>query len=96
MRRAGDQMDVFCSQCCKRVSLLNDLENRLKNLKTNRYNIDYSCVMCYERLSYKILFHPEGFVIEGVSSSSGRLGVRVSSLKLKFSGYGLVSLQYVK
>uniref|UniRef100_A0A9J7XZ16 RAB11 family interacting protein 4 (class II) b n=1 Tax=Cyprinus carpio carpio TaxID=630221 RepID=A0A9J7XZ16_CYPCA len=42
MRHAGDQMDGFCSQCCKRVSLLNDLENRLKNLKTNRYCIDYS------------------------------------------------------
>jgi len=51
-------MDVFCSQCCKRVSLLNDLENRLKNLKTNRYNIDY---ICYER--YEILFHPDGVVI---------------------------------
>lgn len=38
MRLAGDQMDVFCSQCCKRVSLLNDLENRLKNLKTNSPN----------------------------------------------------------
>ncbi|XP_067315583.1 rab11 family-interacting protein 4B isoform X2 [Pseudorasbora parva] len=38
MRHAGDQMDVFCSQCCKRVSLLNDLENRLKNLKTNSPN----------------------------------------------------------
>uniref|UniRef100_A0A672QUF2 Rab11 family-interacting protein 4B-like n=1 Tax=Sinocyclocheilus grahami TaxID=75366 RepID=A0A672QUF2_SINGR len=36
VRHAGNQMDVFCSQCCKRVSLLNDLENRLKNLKTNR------------------------------------------------------------
>uniref|UniRef100_A0A8C2CWU7 RAB11 family interacting protein 4 (class II) b n=1 Tax=Cyprinus carpio TaxID=7962 RepID=A0A8C2CWU7_CYPCA len=42
MRHAGDQMDGFCSQCCKRVSLLNDLENRLKNLKTNRYCIDYT------------------------------------------------------
>uniref|UniRef100_A0A8C1C8Q8 RAB11 family interacting protein 4 (class II) b n=1 Tax=Cyprinus carpio carpio TaxID=630221 RepID=A0A8C1C8Q8_CYPCA len=38
MRHAGNQMDVFCSQCCKRVSLLNDLENRLKNLKTNSPN----------------------------------------------------------
>ncbi|TRY56367.1 hypothetical protein DNTS_034966 [Danionella cerebrum] len=35
---AGEQMEVFCSQCCKRVSLLNDLENRLKNLKTNSPN----------------------------------------------------------
>uniref|UniRef100_A0A8C1PR97 Rab11 family-interacting protein 4B-like n=1 Tax=Cyprinus carpio TaxID=7962 RepID=A0A8C1PR97_CYPCA len=39
MRHAGNQMDVFCSQCCKRVSLLNDLENRLKNLKTNSNKI---------------------------------------------------------
>ncbi|XP_051561983.1 rab11 family-interacting protein 4B-like [Myxocyprinus asiaticus] len=36
MCHTGDQMEVFCSQCCKRVSLLNDLENRLKNLKANR------------------------------------------------------------
>ncbi|XP_052455308.1 rab11 family-interacting protein 4B-like [Carassius gibelio] len=38
MRHAGNQMDVFCSQCYKRVSLLKDLENRLKNLKTNSPN----------------------------------------------------------
>ncbi|XP_026119024.1 rab11 family-interacting protein 4B isoform X1 [Carassius auratus] len=38
LRHAGDQMDGFCSQCCKRVSLLKDLENRLKNLKTNSPN----------------------------------------------------------
>lgn len=50
MRHAGNQMDVFCSQCCKRVSLLNDLENRLKNLKTNRYYKGYSLYsICYER-----------------------------------------------
>ena len=34
---AGEQMDVYCSQCCKKVNLLNDLEARLKNLKSNRY-----------------------------------------------------------
>ncbi|XP_051997196.1 rab11 family-interacting protein 4B isoform X2 [Xyrauchen texanus] len=38
MRHTGDHMEVFCSQCCKRVSLLNDLENRLKNLKVNSPN----------------------------------------------------------
>ncbi|XP_062401173.1 rab11 family-interacting protein 4B isoform X3 [Sardina pilchardus] len=32
---SGEQMDVFCSQCCKKVNLLNDLEARLKNLKAN-------------------------------------------------------------
>uniref|UniRef100_A0A671KU36 Rab11 family-interacting protein 4B-like n=1 Tax=Sinocyclocheilus anshuiensis TaxID=1608454 RepID=A0A671KU36_9TELE len=63
MRHAGDQMDVFCSQCCKRVSLLKDLENRLKNLKTNRYCIDYSFTFSPRGLCHKL----------GVSSSSRRL-----------------------
>lgn len=31
-----DLMDVYCSQCSKKVNLLNDLEARLKNLKANR------------------------------------------------------------
>ncbi|XP_068178186.1 rab11 family-interacting protein 4B isoform X2 [Antennarius striatus] len=31
----GDLMDVYCSQCSKKVNLLNDLEARLKNLKAN-------------------------------------------------------------
>ncbi|CAL8332975.1 unnamed protein product [Merluccius merluccius] len=35
---AGEQMDVYCSQCCKKVNLLNDLEARLKNLKSNSPN----------------------------------------------------------
>uniref|UniRef100_A0A671U192 RAB11 family interacting protein 4 (class II) b n=1 Tax=Sparus aurata TaxID=8175 RepID=A0A671U192_SPAAU len=32
----GEMMDVYCSQCSKKVNLLNDLEARLKNLKANR------------------------------------------------------------
>lgn len=32
----GELMDVYCSQCSKKVNLLNDLEARLKNLKANR------------------------------------------------------------
>ncbi|KAM3865078.1 rab11 family-interacting protein 4B [Diretmus argenteus] len=32
---SGELMDVYCSQCCKKVNLLNDLEARLKNLKAN-------------------------------------------------------------
>ncbi|XP_058497073.1 rab11 family-interacting protein 4B isoform X2 [Solea solea] len=34
----GEMMDVYCSQCSKKVNLLNDLEARLKNLKTNSPN----------------------------------------------------------
>uniref|UniRef100_A0A669CU55 RAB11 family interacting protein 4 (class II) b n=1 Tax=Oreochromis niloticus TaxID=8128 RepID=A0A669CU55_ORENI len=40
----GDMMDVYCSQCSKKVNLLNDLDARLKNLKAN------SCVsVCSSR-----------------------------------------------
>lgn len=31
----SEMMDVYCSQCSKKVNLLNDLEVRLKNLKAN-------------------------------------------------------------
>ncbi|KAJ6656460.1 hypothetical protein lerEdw1_003748 [Lerista edwardsae] len=32
----SDLLDVYCTQCCKKINLLNDLEARLKNLKANR------------------------------------------------------------
>lgn len=35
----SELLDIYCSQCCKKVNLLNDLEARLRNLKANRYNI---------------------------------------------------------
>uniref|UniRef100_A0A2K5D4D4 RAB11 family interacting protein 4 n=1 Tax=Aotus nancymaae TaxID=37293 RepID=A0A2K5D4D4_AOTNA len=31
----SELLDVYCSQCCKKINLLNDLEARLKNLKAN-------------------------------------------------------------
>ncbi|KAJ8251642.1 hypothetical protein GJAV_G00223550 [Gymnothorax javanicus] len=31
----AEPLDVYCSQCCKKVNLLNDLEARLKNLRAN-------------------------------------------------------------
>ncbi|XP_029993560.1 rab11 family-interacting protein 4B isoform X2 [Sphaeramia orbicularis] len=34
----GELMDVYCSQCSKKVNLLNDLEARLKNLKASSPN----------------------------------------------------------
>lgn len=33
----SELLDIYCSQCCKKVNLLNDLEARLRNLKANRY-----------------------------------------------------------
>lgn len=37
----SELLDIYCSQCCKKVNLLNDLEARLRNLKANRYNADF-------------------------------------------------------
>ncbi|KAM8947665.1 rab11 family-interacting protein 4 isoform 2-T2 [Pelodytes ibericus] len=34
----GELLDMYCSQCCKKITLLNDLEARLKNLKANSPN----------------------------------------------------------
>nr|XP_033818144.1 rab11 family-interacting protein 4 isoform X1 [Geotrypetes seraphini] len=34
----NELLDVYCSQCCKKINLLNDLEARLKNLKANSPN----------------------------------------------------------
>uniref|UniRef100_A0A8C7YYF0 RAB11 family interacting protein 4 (class II) a n=1 Tax=Oryzias sinensis TaxID=183150 RepID=A0A8C7YYF0_9TELE len=34
----SDLLDIYCSQCCKKVNLLNDLEARLKNLKASSPN----------------------------------------------------------
>ncbi|VFV29956.1 rab11 family-interacting protein 4 [Lynx pardinus] len=41
MRHAynSELLDVYCSQCCKKINLLNDLEARLKNLKANRVSL---------------------------------------------------------
>ncbi|KAF5916113.1 hypothetical protein HPG69_003187 [Diceros bicornis minor] len=40
MRRMynSELLDVYCSQCCRKINLLNDLEARLKNLKANSPN----------------------------------------------------------
>uniref|UniRef100_A0A669C4X3 RAB11 family interacting protein 4 (class II) a n=1 Tax=Oreochromis niloticus TaxID=8128 RepID=A0A669C4X3_ORENI len=34
----SELLDIYCSQCCKKVNLLNDLEARLRNLKANRWS----------------------------------------------------------
>lgn len=36
---SGEAMDVFCSQCSKKVNLLQDLEARLKTVKANRLDM---------------------------------------------------------
>ncbi|XP_035380543.1 rab11 family-interacting protein 4A [Electrophorus electricus] len=57
----SELLDVYCSQCCKKVNLLNDLEARLKNLKANSPNRKISSTAFGRQL-----FHPSNF-----SSSQG-------------------------
>ncbi|XP_075436014.1 rab11 family-interacting protein 4 isoform X2 [Ascaphus truei] len=63
MRHAynSELLDVYCSQCCKKINLLNDLEARLKNLKANSPNRKISSTAFGRQL-----FHNSNF-----SSSSG-------------------------
>uniref|UniRef100_A0A3Q4ARH2 Uncharacterized protein n=1 Tax=Mola mola TaxID=94237 RepID=A0A3Q4ARH2_MOLML len=35
---SSELLDIYCSQCCKKVNLLNDLEARLRNLRANSPN----------------------------------------------------------
>uniref|UniRef100_A0A3B3VPQ3 RAB11 family interacting protein 4 (class II) a n=1 Tax=Poecilia latipinna TaxID=48699 RepID=A0A3B3VPQ3_9TELE len=42
----SDLLDIYCSQCCKKVNLLNDLEARLRNLKANSYQVFLSWCLC--------------------------------------------------
>uniref|UniRef100_A0A671M7F7 Rab11 family-interacting protein 4A n=1 Tax=Sinocyclocheilus anshuiensis TaxID=1608454 RepID=A0A671M7F7_9TELE len=57
----SELLDVYCSQCCKKVNLLNDLEARLKNLKANSPNRNISSTAFGRQL-----FHHSNF-----SSSQG-------------------------
>ncbi|XP_069056105.1 rab11 family-interacting protein 4 isoform X3 [Pleurodeles waltl] len=57
----GELLDVYCSQCCKKINLLNDLEARLKNLKANSPNRKISSTAFGRQL-----FHNSNF-----SSSNG-------------------------
>ncbi|XP_061311349.1 rab11 family-interacting protein 4 isoform X2 [Pezoporus flaviventris] len=57
----SELLDVYCSQCCKKINLLNDLEARLKNLKANSPNRKISSTAFGRQL-----FHHSNF-----SSSNG-------------------------
>uniref|UniRef100_W5KFC3 RAB11 family interacting protein 4 (class II) b n=1 Tax=Astyanax mexicanus TaxID=7994 RepID=W5KFC3_ASTMX len=37
-----DQTELFCSHCCKKFTQLNELENRLRNIKTHRQLLHHS------------------------------------------------------
>ncbi|XP_071672899.1 rab11 family-interacting protein 4 isoform X3 [Patagioenas fasciata] len=57
----SELLDVYCSQCCKKINLLNGLEARLKNLKGNSPNRKISSTAFGRQL-----FHNSNF-----SSSNG-------------------------
>ncbi|XP_070596560.1 rab11 family-interacting protein 4 [Erythrolamprus reginae] len=57
----SELLDIYCTQCCKKINLLNDLEARLKNLKANSPNRKISSTAFGRQL-----FHNSNF-----SSSNG-------------------------
>ncbi|XP_063057593.1 rab11 family-interacting protein 4B [Engraulis encrasicolus] len=58
----GEHADVFCSHCCKKVNLLNDLDARLNTLKANSPNRKISSTASFGR---QLLQH------SNISSSNG-------------------------
>uniref|UniRef100_A0A8C2RHV4 Uncharacterized protein n=1 Tax=Capra hircus TaxID=9925 RepID=A0A8C2RHV4_CAPHI len=56
MRHAYDSepVDVYCSQCCKKISLLNDLEARLKSLKASSPNRKISSTAFGRQILYHL------------------------------------------
>lgn len=84
----SELLDIYCSQCCKKVNLLNDLEARLRNLKANRYRAAAACrhesVCGYKLFQWSVKKkkkRPQGFNHEQVWKN----GVSVQPLVSKVS-----------
>uniref|UniRef100_A0A3Q1HBQ1 Uncharacterized protein n=1 Tax=Anabas testudineus TaxID=64144 RepID=A0A3Q1HBQ1_ANATE len=73
----GEMMDVYCSQCNKKVNQLNDLEARLKNLKANSRQLLHNSNLSSSNGSTEDLFR------DSIDSCDIDLNEKVSSLEKK-------------
>uniref|UniRef100_A0A3Q1BFK1 FIP-RBD domain-containing protein n=1 Tax=Amphiprion ocellaris TaxID=80972 RepID=A0A3Q1BFK1_AMPOC len=73
----GELMDVYCSQCSKKVNLLNDLEARLKNLKANSRQLLHNSNLSSSNGSTEDLFR------DSIDSCDIDINEKVSSLEKK-------------
>uniref|UniRef100_H2LEQ5 RAB11 family interacting protein 4 (class II) b n=1 Tax=Oryzias latipes TaxID=8090 RepID=H2LEQ5_ORYLA len=81
---AGELMDVYCSQCSKKVNQLNDLEVRLKHLRANRLLI---CFLNRQLLHNSNLSSSNGstedLFRDSIDSCDVDINEKVSSLEKK-------------
>ncbi|KAK1163699.1 rab11 family-interacting protein 4A-like isoform X1 [Acipenser oxyrinchus oxyrinchus] len=84
----NDMLDVYCSQCCKKVNLLNDLEARLKNLKANSPNRKITSTAFGRQLFHNSNFSSsngstEDLFRDSIDSCDNDITEKVSSLEKK-------------
>ncbi|XP_069511056.1 rab11 family-interacting protein 4 isoform X4 [Ambystoma mexicanum] len=86
----GELLDVYCSQCCKKINLLNDLEARLKNLKANSPNRKISSTAFGRQLFHNSNFSSsngstEDLFRDSIDSCENDITEKVSNLEKKVS-----------
>ncbi|XP_043924029.1 rab11 family-interacting protein 4 isoform X2 [Protopterus annectens] len=84
----GELLDVYCTQCCKKINLLNDLEARLKNLKANSPNRKISSTAFGRQLFHNSNFSSsngstEDLFRDSIDSCDNDITEKVSSLEKK-------------
>ncbi|XP_064127503.1 rab11 family-interacting protein 4 isoform X1 [Loxodonta africana] len=84
----SELLDVYCSQCCKKINLLNDLEARLKNLKANSPNRKISSTAFGRQLMHNSNFSSsngstEDLFRDSIDSSDNDITEKVSFLEKK-------------
>ncbi|XP_023373283.1 rab11 family-interacting protein 4 isoform X3 [Otolemur garnettii] len=90
MRHAynSELLDVYCSQCCKKINLLNDLEARLRNLKANSPNRKISSTAFGRQLMHNSNFSSsngstEDLFRDSIDSCDNDITEKVSFLEKK-------------
>ncbi|KAM5272800.1 rab11 family-interacting protein 4 isoform 1-T1 [Ctenodactylus gundi] len=84
----SELLDVYCSQCCKKINLLNDLEARLKNLKANSPNRKISSTAFGRQLMHNSNFSSsngstEDLFRDSIDSCDNDITEKVSFLEKK-------------
>ncbi|XP_028674653.1 rab11 family-interacting protein 4A-like isoform X1 [Erpetoichthys calabaricus] len=84
----SELLDIYCSQCCRKVNLLNDLEARLKNLKGNSPNRKISSTAFGKQLLHNSNFSSsngstEDLFRDSIDSCDNDITVKVSHLEKK-------------
>ncbi|XP_014445591.1 rab11 family-interacting protein 4 isoform X2 [Tupaia chinensis] len=84
----SELLDVYCSQCCRKINLLNDLEARLRNLKANSPNRKISSTAFGRQLMHNSNFSSsngstEDLFRDSIDSCDNDLTEKVSFLEKK-------------